>query len=97
MKHTMTDSRQTKNAASEGTSGSLCSIPLRDFLAAHALTGLLPARDPQGRSAFTEMDSQEVSESAYRIADMMLAVRESNAALIGGEAVRSKGIVGQED
>jgi hypothetical protein len=48
----------------------------RDTFAAAALTGLLPARDPQGRTAFTEMTREECAKAAYELADAMLAARE---------------------
>lgn len=52
------------------------SMTLRDYFAAKALQGLLPARDSLGRTAYTELTSKQVSESAYEIADAMLEERE---------------------
>jgi hypothetical protein len=51
-------------------------MTLRDYFAAKALQGLLPARDPQGRSAYTEMSAEECARSAYQMADAMLKARE---------------------
>lgn len=51
-------------------------VTVRDYLAAKALQGLLPARDPRGRSAYTEMSPDELAKSAYGIADAMLKARE---------------------
>lgn len=51
-------------------------MTLRDRFAISALQGLLPAGDPMGRSAYTEMKPDELAESAYEIADAMLRARE---------------------
>ena len=51
---------------------------LRDYFAAKAMQGLLPARDMQGRTAYTEMKPSEIAESAYEIADAMMKAREPN-------------------
>ncbi|KAF0844366.1 hypothetical protein FNL37_1810 [Methylovorus glucosotrophus] len=51
-------------------------VTVRDYFAAKALQGLLPAGDPRGRSAYTEMSSDELAKSAYQIADAMIRERE---------------------
>ena len=86
----MTYDRQTENAASEGTSASPCSIPLRDWFAGQALCGMMacsytvehgddPANKdvgiwPATRDRVGEAD--ELAQEAYRAADAMLRKRD---------------------
>lgn len=59
-----------------GSAFPLPELTLRDYFAAKAMQGLLPARDPQGRSAYTEMTAEQCANSAYKLADAMLKARE---------------------
>jgi hypothetical protein len=52
-------------------------MTLRDYFAAKALQGLLPARDSLGRTAYTELTPKQVADSAYEIADAMLKARNA--------------------
>ena len=50
-------------------------MTLMDWFAGQALVGLLPAGDPQGMTAYTEMSPDEIAASAYKIADAMIEAR----------------------
>lgn len=50
-------------------------MSLRDYFAAKALQGLLPARDQAGRTPYSDLPISQCAQMAYELADEMLKAR----------------------
>lgn len=62
-------------ASGVAPSGHSEGMSLRDYFAAKALQGLLPARDQTGRTPYSDLPISQCAEMAYELADAMLKAR----------------------